>query len=203
LDLRIRFNIKNTDFVFGRIGRPDDGIFDSIGIKAFQKIVKQYPRVHYLIMSPMPKLVKLVNDEHIPNIHFLDPSSNEENIWAFHQSLDAMAHFRYDGESFGLNIVESMLCGKPIITHKSPIWNAHLEYLELAFSRVAEINNIEQYASFMEEFILKKEKGELEKMGKLAKIKAEKLFLIANNIGKFEQWIDESLEKFYGTHSSH
>ena len=197
LDLRKKLQINETDFIFGRIGRPDDGIFDSIGIKTFQRIVKKYPHAHYLIMSPMPKLVKLVSDEQIPNIHFLEPSSKDEDVWAFHQSLDAMAHFRHDGESFGLNITESMLCAKPIITHKSPIWNAHLEYLEPSFARIAEIGNVEQYASFMEEFINKKQTGKLDQMGNLAKDKAEKLFLIQNNIGKFEKWVDEALNKFY------
>jgi len=202
-ELRKRFNINENDFIFGRIGRPDDGIFDEIGIKAFQKVVKKYPNTHYLIMAPMPKLKKIVSTEKIPNIHFLEPSSREEDVWAFHQALDTMAHFRYDGESFGLNIAESMLCAKPVITHKSPIWNAHLEYLEPSFSRVAEIGNVEQYASFMEEFIQKKQSGQLKLMGVFAKTKAEKLFLIENNIKKFENWIDESLEKFYGTHSTH
>jgi len=200
LNLRYKHDIKDTDFVFGRIGRPDDNIFDPIGIRAFQKVVVKYPQAHYLIMAPMPKLVDIVKSENIPNVYFLEPSSKEEDVWAFHQALDTMAHFRFDGESFGLNIAESMLCAKPIITHKSPIWNAHLEYLEPSFSRVAEINDVNSYAKYMEEFIQKKQTGELLKMGKIAKAKADKLFLIENNINKFETWIDESLEKFYGSH---
>jgi len=202
-NLRIKLNLVETDVIFGRIGRPDDNIFDSIGIKAFQKIVKKYTNAYYLIVAPAPKLKQIVESEKIPNVIFLEPISQETEVWAFHQALDVMAHFRLDGETCGLNIAESMLCAKPIITHKSPIWNAHLEYLEPSFSRVAEIGNVEQYASFMEEFIQKKQTGQLEQMGSFAKKKAEKLFLIQNNINKFEQWIDESLEKFYGAHTSY
>ncbi len=199
-NLRKKLNLFQTDVVFGRIGRPDDNIFDPIGILAFQSVVKKYPHAYYFIVAPAPKLKNIVEREKIPNVIFLDPIAQEKDVWAFHQALDAMAHFRLDGETCGLNIAESMLCAKPIITHKSPIWNAHLEYLEPSFSRVAEIGNVEQYASYMEEFIQKKQTGELVEMGKIAKAKADKLFLIENNINKFETWIDESLEKFYGSH---
>lgn len=202
-NLRKKFNLLDTDVVFGRIGRPDDNIFDPIGIKAFQKVVKKYSNVYYLIVAPSPKLKQIVEREKTPNVIFLEPIAQESEVWAFHQALDVMAHFRLDGETFGLNIAESMLCAKPIITHKSPIWNAHLEYLEPSFSRVAEIGNVEQYASYMEEFIQIKQAGKLVEMGKIAKAKADNLFLIKNNIGKFEHWIDESLEKFYGTHTSY
>lgn len=192
-EMREKLEIKDTDFVFGRIGRPDDGIFDPIGIKAFQKIQNEYPGAHYIIMSPPPILVDIVGKEKIKNVHFLKPSSKEDEIWAFHQSLDCLAHFRFDGESFGLNIAESMLCGKPIISHKSTIWNAHLEYLDNSFSRVADINNVDQYAGFMKEMIEAKKTGKITVMGEKAKEKAEKLFIIKNNISGIEKIIDNIL----------
>lgn len=153
LEIRKKFNIKDSDFVFGRIGRNSDSIFDPIGINAFQKIVKDHPEAHYIIMSPPPILEKIVEDKKIPNVHFLDPSANEIDIWGFHYSLDALAHFRYDGETFGLNIAESMYASNPILSHKSHIWNAHLEYLNDSFSRVSEINDVNSYANNMIEFI--------------------------------------------------
>lgn len=189
--IREKFNIKNTDFVFGRIGRPDNGIFDPIGIEAFKKIVIDYPDAHYIIMAPPPILVEKVKNENIKNVHFIEPSSDDNDIWAFHQSIDAMAHFRNDGESFGLNIVESMFCGKPIISHKSHIWNAHLEYLDSSFSRIAEKDDIDTYASYMKEFIILKKENKLDELGKAAKGKAEKLFYIKNNINKIESILDK------------
>ncbi len=192
IGLRSSLGLSDNDIVFGRIGRADDGIFDPIGIRAFQKIVQTYPQAHYLIMSPPPILRKIVEDERIPHVHFLDPSFREEDVWAFYAAIDVLAHFRADGESFGLNIAEAMLSKKPVITHRSRLWNAHLEYLDNSFSRVAGIDDADAYASFMEEFVSLKKEGKLAAMGDSAYQKGAPLFLIQNNIGTFEQWIDSA-----------
>ena len=191
--LRKQYGIGEKDMVFGRIGRADDDIFDPIGIRAFQKTVKEFTDAHYMIMSPAPKLVAIVKAEQIPNVHFLNPSSSEKDIWSFHHSIDVLAHFRADGESCGLNIIESLLCGNPVITHRSRIWNAHLEYLDSSFSRVAEIDNTEQYAEYMREMILLKKQNKLQPMRGAAKAKADRLFLIENNISIFEKIIIEAV----------
>jgi len=192
--LRRRLNIKDDEIVFGRIGRASDNIFDPIGIMAFKQVIKETPNIHYLIMSPSPILGKIVKEQNIPNVHFLKPSAEEEDVWTFHQAIDVLAHFRKDGESCGLNVEEAMLCGKPIISHKSRYWNAHLEYLDDSFSRVAEIDNVKQYAEYMREFTELKQNGKILEMGERAKEKAEKLFLIKNNINRFEKWVDKALK---------
>lgn len=157
--IRNNFSITEKNFVFGRIGRDDDSIFDPIGIRSFQIIVKKFPNTHYVVMSPPPILRKIVAEEKIPNVHFIQSSANEIDIWGFHYALDCLAHFRKDGETFGLNIAESMYAGNPIISHRSHIWNAHTEYLNSAFSRVAEIDDIAMYTKYMEEFILLKKES--------------------------------------------
>lgn len=191
--LREKLGINDTDIVFGRIGRGSDQIFDEISIRAFQKAVQQAPSMHYLIMSPPPILEEIVKRDNIKNVHFLPPSPNEDDIWAFHQAIDAVAHFRKDGESCGLNIAEAMLCAKPVISHRSFLWNAHLEYLESEFSRIAPQNDQEQYAKYLMEFTKLKHSGHLEVMGQKAKEKAEKLFSIKKNIFQFEKWIEHAL----------
>lgn len=193
MELRKKYNIPDTDTVFGRIGRADNNIHDSIGIEAFKIALKTKPDIHYMIMSPPPILVEQVEKENIPNVHFIAPSSDEEDIWAFHAAIDVLAHFRNDGESFGLNIAESMLSGNPIISHKSHIWNAHLEYLDETFSRVAEKDDVDTYASYLLEFTKLSEQGELKALGRKAKIKGERLFHIKNNIAQFEEYIQHSV----------
>ncbi len=189
--LRKKLGIQDTDMAFGRIGRAVDSIFDPIGIRAFQRLVTNNKKVHYIIMAPPPALQKIVKEDSIPNVHFLDPTFQEKDIWAFHQAIDCLAHFRKDGETFGLTIAESMLCGNPIITHKSKIDNAHLEYLSNEFSRVARIDNVSDYYSHMSEFTdLKDTQNSLKKLGDLAKKQAEKLFLIDTAIVYFEETIN-------------
>lgn len=154
LKLRTKIGIPESDFVFGRIGRDSDAIFDPIGIRAWQSIAEKYPEVHFLIMSPPDILKNIVANEKIPRVHFIPPSGDEKDIWSFHGALDAMAHFRKDGETSGVAIAESLTVGNPIITHRSTIWNAHLEYLTQDCARVANIDSIEEYAAYMEELIL-------------------------------------------------
>jgi glycosyltransferase involved in cell wall biosynthesis len=156
--MRGRLGFTNDTFVFGRIGRGSDSIFDPIGINAFKEVVKEFPEAHYLIMSPPPILEKIVKEESIPNVHFM---RDTEDIWDFYFSLDALAHFRLDGETFGLNIAEAMYAKNPIISHVSHVWNAHLEYLRPAFSRITEKDDVSQYIAYMKEYIiLKKEQPE-------------------------------------------
>ncbi|MDQ5912082.1 MAG: hypothetical protein QG568_295, partial [Patescibacteria group bacterium] len=116
LKLRTKIGIPESDFVFGRIGRDSDAIFDPIGIRAWQSIAEKYPKAHFLIMSPPDILKNIVANEKIPRVHFIPPSGDEKDIWSFHGALDAMAHFRKDGETSGVAIAESLTVGNPIIT---------------------------------------------------------------------------------------
>lgn len=195
-NIRERFVIKDNELVFGRIGRSDNSIFDPIGLLAFEITVKKYLNIHYIIMSPAPDAIKLVKERNIPNIHWLDPSYKEEDVWAFHEAIDVLAHFRRDGESFGLNIAESMLVGNPILTHKSHIWNSHLEYLEDSFSKYSEQDDYIQYSNNMIYMIDLYNKEQLKEIGEKAKIKAERLFLIENVIKNYEQIIEDSYDNY-------
>lgn len=176
--IREKYHIPENAFVFGRIGRASDDIFDPIAIEAFRRTLIEFPFIHYIIMSPPPLLEKIVYNEKIQNVHFIAPSGDEREIWGFHYAIDCLAHFRKDGETFGLNIAESMSVGNPILSHKSNQWNAHLEYLSPEFSRVADINNIEEYESNMKEFILihTSNKDTWRKMRSSAQITANTLF---------------------------
>lgn len=190
--LRRQLGIADEDIVFGRIGRASDDIFDPIGIRAFQRVIREKPWIHYLIMSPPPALEKIVADDHIPNVHFLPPSGEESDVWAFHSANDVFAHFRRDGETCGLSIGEAMLCGKPIITHRSFQWNAHLEYLDESCAFVAAQDNVEQYAQYLSTLADDRERRRIREMGRHARKKAEPLFLIQHSIARFEGWVDDA-----------
>ncbi len=176
--LRKQLSIPDESFIFGRIGRNSDDIFDPIGIEAFDLLTKDEPTAHYVIVSPSPKLIHIVDSRKIPNVHFLPPTGKEEELWSFYFGIDALAHFRFDGETQGLNINESMYAGKPIISHISHLWNAHLEYLDSSFARIAKRNDVAQYLEYMKEFISLKKSDPLvwAKMVQAAKSKTESTF---------------------------
>ncbi len=192
--IRESFGIPKDHIVFGRVVRGSDSIYNSIGIDAYEHAVKKYSNIHYLIVSPPPILKKLQKEKNIPNIHFMEEIGTKEELWAFYYAIDVYAHFRNDGESFGLNIVEAMYAEKPVISHKSHIWNAHLEYLDSNFSFVAEDGNAAQYQEFLEFFAKAENKEKILQMGKAAKEKADSLFHIRHHIKNFESYIENSLK---------
>ena len=185
--------LKEDAFIFGRIGRDDDKIHDNIAIEAFKLLSKEYSNVYYVIMSPPPILIKKVIEENISNIIFLVKSSKENDVWFFHNLIDCLAHFRYDGETFGVNIAESMYAGNPIISHKSKIWNAHLEYLSSDFSRIANIDNIKEYYIYMKEFLIMRDKHKelWKKMQENSKEYAENNFTTEIYMKKFKNILEE------------
>jgi hypothetical protein len=194
-ELRKNLHIPESALVFGRIGRADNAIFDPIGINAFEKLVQEYPDTHYVMMAPPPVLRQIVTDKNIPNVHFLEPSAKEDDIWAFHKAIDVLAHFRADGESCGLNIIEAMMASRPVISHKTNMWNAHLEYLDPSFSRVANQHDWQTYHKYMKEFVQLHNKGTLSSLGTEARNKALHMFLFKKKAKEFEHIIDSALAK--------
>jgi glycosyltransferase involved in cell wall biosynthesis len=180
--LRKQLSLPENAFIFGRIGRGSDAIFDPIGINAFEILVRENNLVHYVIVSPPPILKKIVSDRNIPNVHFLPATADEKEIWTFYYGIDALAHFRFDGETLGLNITESMYAKKPIISHVSHIWNAHLEYLENSFSRVTPQGDVQSYLSHMREFVIlhSEDKKKWDDMCEAAKKQADLKFSKTN-----------------------
>jgi len=86
------------------------------------------------------------------------------------------------------------MCAKPVITHKSFVWNEHLSYLDDSFSRVANQDNIEEYAQYLVEFIKNKPTGVLKDMGMKAREKALGNFAPKVVSQKFEKFLDKALQ---------
>jgi hypothetical protein len=185
--------IPQDSLVFGRIWRADDSIYDPIGIYAFERVVRKYPHIHYVIVSPCNILREYVEKNSLPNIHLVDPIYDDDMVWVFHKSIDVLAHFRSDGETFGLNIAESMICGNPIITHRSKIWNAHLEYLDSKNSFIADVDNVEEYADALEYFAKDTSWEKRRAMGESAKKTAQELFYVDSYIQKIDTLIQDAL----------
>lgn len=100
----------------GRCGRPDDGIYDDISVKAAWLLRARGIDVRFLVMAPPPRMIADMKQYDIP-YQVVDPSVDEDALSYFYNSIDVYAHARADGETFGNNIAEAMYHGKPVVTH--------------------------------------------------------------------------------------
>ncbi|ODS30577.1 MAG: Glycosyl transferase group 1 [Candidatus Scalindua rubra] len=146
-NLRSVLGISSSTFVMGRIGRPDDYIFDPISLRAL-KVIEEKTNydILYLVQSPPPIMIKTAQDMGIKKIQFLTvPIVTDDEVTSFYNTIDILAHARRDGETFGLNIAEAMIHGKPVISHKSRRANAHKSIVKKCGFFVRE-DNYKQYA---------------------------------------------------------
>ena len=165
--------------VFGRIGRPNDTIFDPISTSAFKKLEDIYgDKVRYDVVAPPPAMVKLAKDLDIKNIRFFEPITDEEELASFYYNIDVFAHARKDGETAGIAIAEAMMAGNPIVTHKSHFHNDHLLYLDEPFARWCEPDDVDAYFENMKWFV--ENKNRIREMGLLARKKSKSLFGLEN-----------------------
>jgi len=100
----------------GRCGRPDDGIYDDINIKASWLLRARGYDVRFLVMAPPPRMLQDLEQYQIP-YRVVDTSVDEDALSYFYNAIDIYAHARADGETFGNNIAEAMYHGKPVVTH--------------------------------------------------------------------------------------
>jgi glycosyltransferase involved in cell wall biosynthesis len=112
MDLKLS---KNT-IVLGRCGRPDDGIYDDINVKAAMILMAKGHDIFFLVMAPPPRMVEDLEKYSIPYLA-IPPTVDPVVLSEFYNSIDILAHARADGETFGSNIAEAMIHGKPVVTH--------------------------------------------------------------------------------------
>lgn len=172
--------------VFGRIGRPDDRIFDPIAVRAFDRLRREYgDAVRYEIVAPPPAMSRLVAELGTPGVAQCEPITDEKELWLFYNSIDVLAHARYDGETLGVAIGEAMLAGTPIVSHVSRFNNAHIELLlEPSFARWAAVDDVDAYYEHLRWFVEHPE--QIRPMGARARLKAESLFGLREVMARVE-----------------
>lgn len=120
-DLRSNLNIPKEAIVYGRYGGYDT-FSVQIARQAVTEIASQDATKYFLFMNT-PKFCNL------PNVIFLDGSTDMEVKRRFINTCDAFLHGRSDGETFGLSIAEFALCLKPIVSNAQCTDDAHFQIL--------------------------------------------------------------------------
>lgn len=120
-DLRSNLNIPQKAIVYGRYGGYDT-FSVPIARQAVCEVAAQDPTKYFLFMNT-PKFC------HLPNVIFLEGSTDMEVKRRLINTCDAFLHGRTDGETFGLSIAEFALCLKPIVSNARCTDNAHFQIL--------------------------------------------------------------------------
>lgn len=125
--MRDRLGIPAGAFVLGRISRPDlndDGFLAGVIARLAQGAV------HMVIIGCPAGLRERLQGS--ANVHLIAPTTDETTLSEFYNTIDLLLHYRPEGETFGMNIAEAMLHGKPVISHRSSVDNAQCELLDPA-----------------------------------------------------------------------
>lgn len=173
-NLREQLSISEDTLVLGRIARPNLFSDDIFLIDAFRKL--NNPIYHLIVVAASDELKDAAKD--LEHVSFIEPTSDENVLSNFYNSLDLLLHRRIDGETFGMNIAEAMIHGKPVVSHLSSADNAQAELLNETedgiVGFVAQENDIEQYAELIQRF--EKDRELLNQAGVNAKHRAMRLY---------------------------
>lgn len=149
-NLREELGIPAEAFVFGRIGRDDENIYDPINLEAYARI--ETSRTFFVIVNPSDLCRADINRLGINNVRFIDRTTSEERLSKFYNTIDVLAHARKDGECNPANVWEAAAHGKPVVSHYGTTFNGHIETIENS-GFVVLPNDVDEYTRIMKSFI--------------------------------------------------
>lgn len=143
----------------GRCGRPDDGIYDDISVKAAWLLRAKGHDIRFIVMAPPPRMIEDLNKYDIPHV-VAGSTVNEDNLSHFYNAIDIYAHARADGETFGNNIAEAMYHGKPVVTHVAEpshpgmgVFQSQTTLVSHGVSGFVSSHSIPEYADYLRNLI--------------------------------------------------
>ena len=143
-DLRTSLGIPADAMVLGRITRPDLNDDDFVP-RLVGKL--QEKNVYFVLLAATHTTIDLA--EKYSNVVVLKPSTDEVQLSKFYNTIDILIHYRIEGETFGMNIAEAMMHGKPVVSHFSHVDNSQAELLDKTedgeVGRVSKFHDLEQY----------------------------------------------------------
>lgn len=181
--------------IVGRCGRPDNGIYNSINVDAVRLLRMQGYDIRFLVVAPPSNMVKDLIEFDIP-FHAVDPTVNPLLLSMFYNSVDIYTHARADGETFGVNIAEAMIHGKPVITHYAVpsvpgmgVFQSQAELVSNGETGLVVNNFVNEYAEALKLLIDDKEMRL--SMGEAGRVKAEREYEISACMKKLERIYEE------------
>lgn len=119
---RYELGILETDFVLGRIGRPDVAKWSDLVFEMAPYLEKVVPNFKFVLMGVPQSRKKVITSSKLLKKHFicLEPTSDDKKVANFYQIIDVLGHSSKIGECNGNTINEAMYWGKPVITNSTP-----------------------------------------------------------------------------------
>jgi glycosyltransferase involved in cell wall biosynthesis len=166
-NLRDKLKIPHNAFVIGRVGRPDDGVYDPISILAYKEI--ETHNTYFLALSPPPKMIEDAKKLNLKNFIALNYIVDEVEMSKFYNTIDVLAHARRDGETFGCNLAEAMIHAKPCVSHLTDEMNGQVETIGDG-GVVVEKDDVKSYAQALKKLL--EDKKYYEELSRKAKKRA-------------------------------
>jgi len=181
--------------VVGRCGRPDNGIYNSVSVDAVRLLRLQGYDIRFIVVAPPSNMIDDLVKYEIP-FHVVEPTTNPLILSTFYNSLDIYTHARADGETFGVNIAEAMIHGKPVITHYARasvpgmgVFQAQTTLVNTAETGWVVNNHPDEYAEALKMLI--DDQGMRFRMGEAGRHKAEAEFEASVCVKKLEKIYEE------------
>jgi glycosyltransferase involved in cell wall biosynthesis len=120
-DFKATYNIPNDAFIIGRIGQAYYGKWSYTIIDIFNLLAEKFENLYLVIVNPPENIIELANQSkfknrivHIPSIY------GDDKLSIAYSSFDVFYLAAEQGESFGMVIAESILCGTPVVALATP-----------------------------------------------------------------------------------
>lgn len=190
------FDTLHLDFpddaiILGRCGRPDNGIYNALHVRAAFNLRSQGYPVCFLVVAPPSNMIDDLAKYDIP-FHVIPPTTEPVVLSQFYNTVDIYAHARADGETFGVNIAEAMMHGKPVVTHwavpsnpQMGVFQSQTELVDHGVTGYVTENDVACYSSALKKLI---DDPQLrDSMGKAGMSKARDQYHVKKCVAKLEQ----------------
>lgn len=123
-EVRKDMGIPENAFVLGRIGRPDLNKWSPVIFNMYFNLAKDNKNIYMVLVGAPRKYENMVSK--FPRairsrIIFMPSVNDDSKLRKLYGIFDVFLHVSRIGESFGLVLCESMLCGVPVITLATPL----------------------------------------------------------------------------------
>ncbi len=174
---RSRIGVGEKNFLYTRVGSSSNPKWGKCTIKSFKKVNDKYRKTRLLLVNPPSKIKKEV--QKLPKktkncVTTMGKISSDEKLRKVYTSAQTFVHASSIGESFGMVLAESMLCGTPVVTLNTPLKdNSQVEVVNHKEGGLVAANK-SSFSKAMK--TIYKDKNRLKKISRKAKKRADKKY---------------------------